>query len=284
MKRNSGFYAVVLLTALSATLAQAATIGPLALIGDSTYRQFTPVGSSRHYQNVDEPLCNGRTDFNYTLINDGRDTYRVDLSAIPNGATITDITISPCAGYLPRGLLTSLPIMRVSYSWNSRDPLDGGPYIPNSLVPIPLPPTNFGSLSFVKNATSTLDVGVVHVGPQHALGISGLSVSNLTVFVNYSTSTAPIAPTNLTATSTPTGTSTAFVRLDWQDNSTDELAFRIDRGTSPASFAWLTDVPADTTTYTDNAVIPGTAYFYRVYAINGVGNSGYSNTVRVVAQ
>jgi len=70
--------------------------------------------------------------------------------------------------------------------------------------------------------------------------------------------------------------------LTWQDNSTNETAFHIERKagacTSLSSFAEIATVGANVTTYTDNAVSEGSTYCYRVAAGNSAGKSGYSNT------
>jgi len=81
----------------------------------------------------------------------------------------------------------------------------------------------------------------------------------------------PKAPTGLAATlhGGPT------VLLSWADNSINETGFRVERATDPAFTAGLTTsaVGEGVTVYTDSTVAAGTSYFYRVAAINTVGDT-----------
>jgi hypothetical protein len=68
-------------------------------------------------------------------------------------------------------------------------------------------------------------------------------------------------------------------KLDWVDNSTNETDFSIERATGTGAFAEIGKVASNVTTYTDTTVVEGTAYSYRVAAINATGKSTYSNVV-----
>ena len=86
---------------------------------------------------------------------------------------------------------------------------------------------------------------------------------------------APSAPSILTASPV----SGAQSNLQWNDNSTSESSFRIERcqGTGCASFAEIDSVGANVTTYTNTGLTSGTAYSYRVRAKNAAGASSYTN-------
>ena len=89
------------------------------------------------------------------------------------------------------------------------------------------------------------------------------------------------APSALTAVNSNTTISTA---LTWTDNSSTETAFDIQRSTSETTgFASIGSVLPNVVTYTDNTVVAGTTYFYRVRAANDFGYSN-SNTVSVVTK
>lgn len=67
------------------------------------------------------------------------------------------------------------------------------------------------------------------------------------------------------------------VNLVWQDTSTTESGFQIERrGGSSAEFSQVGVVNANTTTYRDTSVLANTAYEYRVRAFNNTGASTYS--------
>ena len=88
----------------------------------------------------------------------------------------------------------------------------------------------------------------------------------------------PRAPSNLTAVLTfgPT------VTLGWQDNSTNETSFIIERATNGGAFSQIGTVGAGVIKYVDTTAQPATTYSYRVAANNALGNSTYSNTVQVI--
>ncbi len=90
-----------------------------------------------------------------------------------------------------------------------------------------------------------------------------------------------IAPSGLTAE--PSSSTSAF--LTWQDNSSDEDGFKVERvAEGPDSFAEIADVPADTTNYADDGLTTGVTYYYRVYAYRGGTFSLLSNTASVTPE
>lgn len=89
----------------------------------------------------------------------------------------------------------------------------------------------------------------------------------------------PLAPSNLTATPTLA----TQIDLSWSDNSTNEIGFRLERKTGTSIYADLSTVGANTTTFTDSDLAPGTTYTYRVYAYNSEGSSlAYSNEATAI--
>src|SRR5260370_11286000 len=85
----------------------------------------------------------------------------------------------------------------------------------------------------------------------------------------------PTAPSSLTATAI----STNAIKLVWQDTSSNESGFKIDRAPSPTGpwTAGIATVNANITAYTDTSLVPATTFYYRVYAYNSRGNSTYSS-------
>jgi len=84
----------------------------------------------------------------------------------------------------------------------------------------------------------------------------------------------PADPTGLNANPV----STTEIDLTWNDNSTNETNFVIQRkiGTG-GTFSDLVTLPANTVHYNNTGLTTATEYCYRVRAINGIGSSGYSN-------
>ena len=87
--------------------------------------------------------------------------------------------------------------------------------------------------------------------------------------------TPPAAPSNLRVA--PTSSDQMY--LLWQDNSTDEGNFKIERWINGGStFAPAGTVGADVVTFNDTGLAASTRYCYRVYAENSGGPSTYSTT------
>lgn len=91
------------------------------------------------------------------------------------------------------------------------------------------------------------------------------------------------APTNLSATAVSTGQ----INLAWDDNSSNEDGFRIERkigSFDTPGVVTTIDIPVPgTNTYSDSGLAPDTRYYYRVRAYNvSTGNSHYSNVAHAL--
>ena len=87
-----------------------------------------------------------------------------------------------------------------------------------------------------------------------------------------STDTAPVAPSNATATVVDN----SKVNLSWKDNSGNETGFRIERraaGTDDNAWVTLAELGSNTQAYADSTVAMGLGYDYRVSAFNAQGNA-----------
>jgi hypothetical protein len=76
-----------------------------------------------------------------------------------------------------------------------------------------------------------------------------------------------------------------LIVLTWQDNSSNETFFYIERcvGSGCTNFADFATQWADTPSYTDYTTTAGQSYSYRVRAYNAGGYSPYSNVASIVA-
>jgi hypothetical protein len=217
-----------------AFIANAATLVQLAPNGVGNYNQFTTVGTTTHYLNVDEATCNGLTDYNQTSTVGNRDSYAVSLSGVPDGAVITSVAIKPCASRVTSG--GADPVANVFYRWNGANSTDSGAYALTGTTPVELATTTY-PVSLTKTSTSSLEIGSVL-----ASGARGIRLSRVAVQLTYDT--VPAAPSNLTSSVS----TTSLAVLGWNDNSSNETSFKIERATS--SFV-LPDM-AETTTATSN--------------------------------
>ncbi len=246
-----------------------ATNGLLPL-SDGTYTQWTPSVWGRHFSLVNEPVCNGSLNYNYTNTTWSRDSYAVSLTEVPDGSTITAIAITPCASKNNKSgsVLTTLGVF---YRYNNINSAVGGNYILNGFTPTQLNPTTFNGLSLIKNSSSTLQIGAVV-----SMGTNGARLSRIAAVITYTPPAPLIAPSNLAATSASTSRST----LSWTDNSSNENGFAIERSASTQAgpFAQIATTSANTGSYGDAGLTSNWTYFYRVRAFNSNGYSDYSNT------
>jgi hypothetical protein len=69
----------------------------------------------------------------------------------------------------------------------------------------------------------------------------------------------------------------AEANLSWNDNSSTESGFRIERSSDGQNFSHIVTVGTNATTYSDTGLQSDTTYWYRVNAYNEYGESGYTN-------
>jgi len=95
-----------------------------------------------------------------------------------------------------------------------------------------------------------------------------------------STKPEPVAPSHRTVSEYVV--SDRQVNLVWQDSSSNELGFKIERkqGVEKA-YREIATVGQNVTTYADTDVTKGATYYYRVRAYNVHGYSNYSKEIRV---
>jgi len=82
----------------------------------------------------------------------------------------------------------------------------------------------------------------------------------------------PPAPTELKALPV----SSSGIRLEWIDNSSDEIGFRIQRCTVNSPWTLINTIEADTQSYTDSALLVNQMYSYRVSAFTASTRSAFS--------
>lgn len=86
-----------------------------------------------------------------------------------------------------------------------------------------------------------------------------------------------ISPTNLSAGSIQNDA----VFLNWEDNSSNESGFKIERKNNSSDFIEIDSVISNVTDYTDDSFLLAGDYFYRVRAFNNYRYSDYSNIAAV---
>jgi inhibitor of cysteine peptidase len=107
-----------------------------------------------------------------------------------------------------------------------------------------------------------------------AYGVSNIGYG--ATYVVYVSAGPPSAPSNLRVTST----SQTEISLAWDDGSSNESGFKIERSPDGISdWTVVGTVAADVTVYTDTGLVSSTTYHYHVRAFNASGDSAPSNVV-----
>jgi hypothetical protein len=164
--------------------------------------------------------------------------------------------------------------LKLFYIWNGATSSDSAGYnLVPGITPVMLSSSSWSGLSLLKSSSSALQIGA-----SYAVGNKGVRLGRISADIIYSVPQPPAAPSNLEVISTSTPI-TNF--LTWNDNSSDELGFSIERGLTSSTMSVIATTSADMTSYNDTPVSPNTTYYYRVRAFNAAGNSGYSNVAIV---
>ena len=103
------------------------------------------------------------------------------------------------------------------------------------------------------------------------------SVSSLSN--KLTTYTVPAAPTGVSAIANTTGTAVTWTASTVTTTDTPVVNYGIDRSSDNSTWTTITTaVSSSATTYTDTVGTSNSVYYYRVYAINGIGTSSYSSS------
>ena len=124
------------------------------------------------------------------------------------------------------------------------------------------------------NSTSYLD-GELLAGAMYYYRVQAANFVSNSDFSNEASATTPVPPAT-PSNAHPTAVTTTSIAFAWQDNSNNEDKFSIFRSVNNGSFMFVADVPANTTTFTDSGLSPGTAYDYHIQAWNLGGYTDFA--------
>jgi titin len=105
------------------------------------------------------------------------------------------------------------------------------------------------------------------------LGTNGVAVDHFTLIKTVAPPPLPAAPSGLTAVAL----SSSEIELSWTDNAVNEQGFALERSFDGINFAPLATVGANVTNGVEIGLSAATTYYYRVYAFNDSGASGFSS-------
>ncbi len=123
------------------------------------------------------------------------------------------------------------------------------------------------------NSTSHSDAGL-GFGTTYFYRVSACNTGGCSAPSNQAGATTsesiPNAPTGLI----PTVTGSTTVEVAWTDASGNETGFRVERDEAGAgTFAFSSNLPANSTSFSDSGLTPNTLYSYRVFAFNASGEA-----------
>jgi FtsP/CotA-like multicopper oxidase with cupredoxin domain len=141
--------------------------------------------------------------------------------------------------------------------------------------------TNLANLA--ANTTSYVNTGL-SLGATYVYRVAAKSAVGMSAYSNAASVTvptaAPAAPGNFAAANGANGKGNSrTVVLTWQDLSTNEGSFTIQRATNATFTSGLTTITAaaNTTTLTQTGLARNTQYWYRIQSTNIVGSSAWVN-------
>lgn len=206
----------------------------------------------------------------------------LQIGAVVSGGT-NGVRLSRIAAiitYTPLSAPTNLDAANVSGSENSLTWIDNASNEDGFKVERVLNAGAFTQVATTSaNVVSYSDTGLTadqtYTYRVRAYNSGGNSYSNTDYAI---TATAvPAGPSNLTTQVT----TSPNVILNWTDNSANEEGFKVERSTDDINYSEIAAKGKGVITHTDPNPGSGT-YYYRVYAHNVIGNSGYSNTATAV--
>ena len=94
----------------------------------------------------------------------------------------------------------------------------------------------------------------------------------------------PFVAPNATPSLTVTLSSPTQINLSWNDNSTNEDGYRVERSVSGGTYNQIANLGPNTTNYQNTGLTANTVYSYRIRAYNSQGFSSWSNIITLTTQ
>jgi len=230
---------------------------------------FTEIGSA---------LANASKWSDPTYVADAGYAYQV-VAYNAAGNSLPSNTVAEVPNAPTLLMTTSVTAKQVALAWTDNSHSETGFAILRDGVEIGTTATDITTYVDTSVAETTTYVYTV-------VALNGTATSTPSNAVSVTTPILPLlAPTNLLATASAPGVWPATIGLSWTDAATNETGYTVQRqltttSTCNAAGAWsaLTSLPANSTAFVDNTATSGSAYCYRVQAVNANGVSPWSTT------
>jgi titin len=256
---------------------------------EASYQVYRKDGAAVSFNQVSPDLAAGTTAWQDTsVVASFLYTYTVKArnaagdSDASNEAAVTTPAAPVPVPVAPTGLTAaaqSSTVVNLAWTDNANDETsyrvfrrDGGA-VTAVQVSLDLPA---GTVSWQDNGLAASSLYTYSVRAHNAAGDSGAS-NEAQVTTPADPVAAPLPPTSLMGVA---GTPRS-VEVNWNDNSSNEEGFRIERHTATGAWTQIKTLGADAIKWMDETVSPATVYTYRVKAYNVGGDSAWSNEASV---
>lgn len=229
------------------------------------------------------------------VANDG-DTIQVDVKTpldspfatatgiYSGGTSITidvSVTTTPTPPTAPSSLSLNVTTSGISLTWTDNSLSETGFRIEKRVggtdVPFVVLTTTTANIITYTDSFSPV-AGTTYTYRVYAInGFGSSSPAESGTTIATTTPLLPTAPTNFQAVATETS-----VSLSWQNTATNATENKVSRSFGGEPFVEIATVSASATGYVDNGVARGTAYTYRLVAINATGSSSIVETTAIV--
>ncbi|UYQ95238.1 fibronectin type III domain-containing protein [Chitinophaga horti] len=221
---------------------------------------------------------------NWQAVNGGDNTTTLGSTTYNNSGVYPDVVIS--SGFWTQNATQTFKLtgLEANYKYNftffgSRGGIADTRTTAYSIngTTVTLVASNNSSNTVSINNISADANGEVSINMGNTAGQYGY-IGAMVVNASYDDGNAPAAPRNVVVENTPNG-----AKLTWTDAAFNETAYEVFRSaTKEGTYSLLSPVAAaNATTYTDGTVAANQTWFYAVRAINGNGNSAFSDSVSV---
>jgi len=252
-----------------------------------------PVGSTAAFNNVD-PQGNPTNTITNQLVNFGWEyVYHCHILSHEEMDMMRPVSVA-LPPNKPDGLVVSIigtgKNARLVLTWNDNSinetafvvqrTTNGTTWTDVGTILSPLDQSNTHGTRNLTDATSSVTTAYLYrVIAQNTVGY-GFGFPTMTVqsVSNTLGANAPAAPTALTATLA----AGPQINLAWKDNASNEAGYVIERAVNGGAYAPLITLAANTASYVNTGILPGTTYTYRVTALNIAGQSASSNVATVI--
>ena len=129
-----------------------------------------------------------------------------------------------------------------------------------------------GGVSVGFGSSASLFASITVTGPTVAYGVSNnTNVAAITAGTRYAfAAPTPAAPTSLSFS----GVTATAMTLGWTDNAANEIGYAIYRSTDGVSYSFVTQLAANSTSFTQTGLSPTTTYYWLVHSATEGALSG----------